>query len=262
MNTAGVQEILQTLRVGFLGAGSIAEAMLTGICKKNLLSAEQIYVTNREDDSRLHALQSRFGVQTMRDTAALVNRCDTLILAMKPKDAEEACTALRGLVRPEHLIISVIAGVSTELINSWLGVDCPIIRTMPNTSSAIGLSATGIATGRHAGDHHLHIATLLFTSIGTVYTGPDAELASISGRSGSGAGHYHRPLRQRPRLCLLSGGSDGKCGRQGRSRPADCAPTHRANTARRGADAAAYTRRARRTAQKGNKPGRYDPGRS
>jgi pyrroline-5-carboxylate reductase len=191
MNTAGVQEILQTLRVGFLGAGSIAEAMLTGICKKNLLSAEQIYVTNREDDSRLHALQSRFGVQTMRDTAALVNRCDTLILAMKPKDAEEACTALRGLVRPEHLIISVIAGVSTELINSWLGVDCPIIRTMPNTSSAIGLSATGIATGRHAGDHHLHIATLLFTSIGTVYTVPEAELDIITGLSGSGPAYVY-----------------------------------------------------------------------
>jgi pyrroline-5-carboxylate reductase len=191
MGTTSARDRLQSMRIGFLGAGSIVEAMLAGIHSRQLLSSDRIHVANRSDDGRLQRLQERFGVRIMRDKKALVQSCDTLILAMKPKDAAEACTSLRGLVGPQQLVISVIAGVSTDLIASWLGVDCPIIRTMPNTSAAIGLSATGLAAGRHAGAEHLQIATLLFTSIGTVYPVPEQQLDIITGLSGSGPAYIY-----------------------------------------------------------------------
>lgn len=179
------------LRLGFLGAGSIAEAILSGITKQNLILPQNVYVTNRSDDERLRELSKRFGIRPTRDWQELISNVDILILAMKPKDVMEACQGMRGLVRPDQLIISVIAGVSTELIHQWLQIDCPIIRTMPNTSSAIGLSATGIAKGRFANDDHLQLAIRLFESVGRVFAVPEAELDVITGLSGSGPAYIY-----------------------------------------------------------------------
>lgn len=191
MGTMSLQHSLKIFRVGFLGAGSITEAMLTGICKQNLLDSEHIYVTNHQDEGRLHCLHERFGIQPVRDKEVLISCCDTVILAMKPKDAQEACTSLRGMIRRDQLVISVIAGVSTDLISSWLGVECPIIRTMPNTCSTIGLSATGIAAGRYANEQHMGIANHLFSALGTVFTVPESDLDIVTGLSGSGPAYIY-----------------------------------------------------------------------
>lgn len=73
-------------RIGFLGAGSIVEAMLSGILKKGLFSPDQIYVTNRSNSERLDLLAKTYGVHTTHDKMDVVKAADILILAMKPKD--------------------------------------------------------------------------------------------------------------------------------------------------------------------------------
>lgn len=178
-------------QIGFLGAGSIVEAMLAGIIKKGLVSPKHILVSNRNNQERLDQLAHAFSVQVTQDKHALVQSCDILILAMKPKDAAEALMELRGAVRPGQLVISVIAGVATSLIEEWLGVECSIIRTMPNTSSAIGLSATGLACNRFVTDAQLQLATHLFESIGTVFTVAEEELDIVTGLSGSGPAYIY-----------------------------------------------------------------------
>ncbi|HZG81875.1 MAG TPA: pyrroline-5-carboxylate reductase [Brevibacillus sp.] len=178
-------------QIGFLGAGSIVEAMLSGIIKKGLVSPKQILVSNRNNQERLDQLTRAFSVQVTQDKHALVQSCDILILAMKPKDAAEALMELRGAVRPGQLVISVIAGVATSLIEEWLGVECSIIRTMPNTSSAIGLSATGLACNRFVTEAQLQLATRLFESIGTVFTVAEEELDIVTGLSGSGPAYIY-----------------------------------------------------------------------
>jgi len=178
-------------RIGFLGAGSIVEAMLAGITKKGLVSPHHIVVSNRNNQERLDELAHTFSVQVTQDKLAVVQTCDILILAMKPKDAAEALMELRGTVRPGQLVISVIAGVATSLIEEWLGVECSIIRTMPNTSSAIGLSATGLACNRFVTEAQLQLATHLFEAIGTVYTVAEEELDIVTGLSGSGPAYIY-----------------------------------------------------------------------
>ncbi len=191
MNEKRTCDTLHTQRLGFLGAGSIVEAMLSGILKKQLLPAEHILITNRSNRERLQLFAETFGVATHTDKTDVIRGADILVLAMKPKDAAEACRSFRGLIRQDQVVISVIAGVSTDLIGQWLGVDCPIIRTMPNTSSAVGLSATGIAANAFASDEHLQMATQLFESIGSVYTVAEEELDIVTGLSGSGPAYIY-----------------------------------------------------------------------
>ncbi|NRS48289.1 pyrroline-5-carboxylate reductase [Brevibacillus sp. HB2.2] len=178
-------------RIGFLGAGSIVEAMLSGIGKKGLLPSERISVTNRNNMERLEQLANDYGVTATQDKFDVVRSSDILILAIKPKDAAEALLDLRGVVRSDQLIISVIAGVSTSLIGEWLGAECPIIRTMPNTSSAVGLSATGLCANPFVQKEHGELATKLFEAIGTVYEVAEEELDIITGLSGSGPAYIY-----------------------------------------------------------------------
>ncbi|TQR35526.1 pyrroline-5-carboxylate reductase [Brevibacillus brevis] len=178
-------------RIGFLGAGSIVEAMLSGIGKKGLIPSERISVTNRNNMERLEQLANNYGVTATQDKFDVVRSSDILILAIKPKDAAEALQDLRGVVRSDQLIISVIAGVSTSLIGEWLGAECPIIRTMPNTSSAVGLSATGLCANPFVQEEHRELATKLFEAIGTVYEVAEEELDIITGLSGSGPAYIY-----------------------------------------------------------------------
>ncbi|MGN7469483.1 pyrroline-5-carboxylate reductase [Brevibacillus sp. SAFN-007a] len=182
---------LATGQIGFLGAGSIVEAMLSGILKKGLTAADRIFVTNRTNTERLEQLTAAYGVNVSTDKQAVARASDILILAIKPKDASEALQALRGAVSPHQLIISVVAGVSTSQINEWLGVDCPIIRTMPNTSSAVGLSATGLCANPFVRPEQLAVATRLFEAIGTVHEVTEDELDIITGLSGSGPAYIY-----------------------------------------------------------------------
>ncbi|WP_103104159.1 pyrroline-5-carboxylate reductase [Brevibacillus reuszeri] len=178
-------------RIGFLGAGSIVEAMLSGILKKGLLSPDRLLVSNRNNRERLEQLADCYGVNFTQDKLEVARYSDILILAIKPKDAAEALRELRGVVHPGQLVISVVAGVSTTLIGEWLGVNCPVIRTMPNTSSAVGLSATGLAANSFVTGEQLQQAIHLFEAIGTVYEVAEEELDIITGLSGSGPAYIY-----------------------------------------------------------------------
>ncbi|MGO0063179.1 pyrroline-5-carboxylate reductase [Brevibacillus fluminis] len=184
-------QAFHTKTISFLGAGSVVEAIIGGVLRNELVPASQIYITNRSDQERLQSLSDTFGVQIERDKKALIEKADILVLAIKPKDVAEACQSLRGLVRKDQLVISVIAGVSTDFLREWLGVECAIIRTMPNTSSAIGLSTTGMSRGRFADEEDLATAKHLFEAIGTVYALPEEELDIITGLSGSGPAYIY-----------------------------------------------------------------------
>ncbi|MCC3377862.1 pyrroline-5-carboxylate reductase, partial [Cohnella sp. REN36] len=77
---------------------------------------------------------------------------------IKPKDVASAIANIRPLTTPRQLFISVLAGTSTDYITSLLGHQAAVIRTMPNTSAAVGMSATALAPGAHASDTDMEIA--------------------------------------------------------------------------------------------------------
>ena len=84
-------------RIGFIGAGSMAEAMIKGLVKSGAMEPEAIFVTNQSNTARLRELSETYGVCGEADTAKVAARSDTLVLAMKPKDAAGGIAALRPI---------------------------------------------------------------------------------------------------------------------------------------------------------------------
>src|SRR5690625_3350282 len=136
-------------KVSFIGAGSMAEAIIEGMINKKFLKSEQIFVANKENEARLEELKAKYNIVGNTNKQEIIQDADIVIFATKPYDMEEAIQDAKEFIKPHHLVLSVVAGVSTDYIDSRIGKNVPIIRAMPNTSAAIGFSATAITKGKY-----------------------------------------------------------------------------------------------------------------
>ncbi|WP_028402792.1 pyrroline-5-carboxylate reductase ProI [Ectobacillus panaciterrae] len=178
-------------KISFIGAGSIAEAIIHGLLQSNIVKSEQITVGNRSNKARLQELYSRYGVKGTHDNEELLANADIVFLAMKPKDVVEALTPLQEYITNQQLIISLLAGVSTASITSLLQKNVPVIRAMPNTSSAILKSATAISPSVHAEEEHIYLAKTLFETIGLVSVVEEKDMHAVTALSGSGPAYIY-----------------------------------------------------------------------
>src|SRR5690625_1626291 len=101
-------------KVSFIGAGSMAESIIAGLLNKKIINKEHIYVTNKDNHDRLKNLQTRFNIYGTKDKEEVIQNADVIILSTKPYDVKEAVQSIKSYVQPDQLIISVIAGVTTE----------------------------------------------------------------------------------------------------------------------------------------------------
>lgn len=173
-------------KVGFLGAGSMAEAIISGIVHAGIMPEEQILVTNRSNTKRLEWIHGQYGVTCMTDKEKLMREADIVFLASKPYDLSDTIQSVKGLFHENQLVISVAAGIPTDDLEALISLEIPVIRAMPNTSAQIGYSATAISSGNYAEDHHISMAEALFNTIGMTTVVDEADMHTVTGISGSG----------------------------------------------------------------------------
>lgn len=181
-------------RLGIIGAGSMAEALLKGMLSCKLFSSGDVFVINRKNDERLNFFRENYSVNTTRDYKELLNECRTIIIAVKPKDMGELLSHIREYVTRNHIIISVAAGIETGFIENRLGKGVQVVRAMPNTSCQVKESATAIALGRYTGDEAIKAAEEIFSSVGKVVIVEEQALDAVTGLSGSGPAYVYLML--------------------------------------------------------------------
>mgnify|MGYP001290739591 FL=1 len=178
----------------FLGAGSMAEALIRGITGSGLLPPERVTAANRSNAERLRELSARYGIRTVfgeQDKIEALARADVVVLGMKPKDAAEAIASLKTHLAPRQLVVSVIAGLSIGVIQGLLGRRQPVARTMPNTSSQIGLGAAGIAFSPEVDGEDRERVLALFRAVGLAAVVEEKLLDAVTAVSGSGPAYIY-----------------------------------------------------------------------
>ena len=179
------------LKVFFLGAGAVGEALIKGMLNAGLLSAEQIVVSNRKNVARLEALQQLYGVRASQDKQEDCRQADLVILAMKPFDLPAALAEVVPAISARQIVISLAAGVSTAMIERQLGLSAPVMRAMPNTSSSVQASATALCGGHWVTSEHLELAQSLFSAIGISVVVEEEQMNAVTGLSGSGPAYFY-----------------------------------------------------------------------
>lgn len=178
-------------KIAFIGAGSMAEAIISGIREMNVYEKEQVWVTNKENKERLQYMKDRYGVRCTAEKAEALQDAAIVVLATKPYDLKDAVLDIVPLLQPEQLVISVVAGISTDYIGSLLQQNMAIVRVMPNTSASIGMSATAIAAGEFAATDDMKKAKALFETIGTVEIVDEEAMHTVTSISGSGPAYIY-----------------------------------------------------------------------
>lgn len=182
------------LKLCFYGAGSMAEAIMRGLISAGLAEPADITMLNRANAARLDDLRKRYGVNTAADESGreqALRGADIIFLCMKPRDAAEALRRLTPLVRDGQFLISVIAGLSIAAIGKLVGRRLPIARTMPNTSSTIGLGATGICFNDAATEAQRKLVLNIFRAVGMASVVDESLIDAVTAVSGSGPAYLY-----------------------------------------------------------------------
>lgn len=174
-----------------VGAGSMAEALISGIVKEHLIDSEKIWVTNRTNEKKLTMLKEQYGVTITYNLKELFDGAEVVVLAVKPKDVEDALKSLHHYLTEQMLLISVLAGVSINVMETLAGKQLAIVRAMPNTSAAVGKSATAIAVNSNVSKEQLELSKLLFETVGLTTFVNEEQLDAVTGLSGSGPAYIY-----------------------------------------------------------------------
>lgn len=122
-------------KIGFLGAGHLAQTLIEAFIKNQSISADRIWASNRSD-GKLIKLKNNFNIHIAKTNEELVSQVDIIVLATKPGDLLPALEPISSLITPDQIIISLVAGIPIYQLRKYLRVG-RLARAMPNTPSLI-----------------------------------------------------------------------------------------------------------------------------
>jgi pyrroline-5-carboxylate reductase len=131
---------LREIRLAVIGTGVMGEAMMAGLVDRRLVDAARVVCSHPRAERR-DALVAAHGVGVTADNAAAASTADIVLLAVKPQMLAPVLAELRGTLREDQLVVSVIAGASTHALATNLQHPA-VVRTMPNTPAQIGQGVT------------------------------------------------------------------------------------------------------------------------
>jgi len=153
----------QDMRLAFIGCGVMAESMVAGLLRQEIVGADQIVASHPRRERR-EELSSKYGIESFEHNADAVNALPgdgVVVLCVKPQRMGSVLKELAGVIKPTQLVVSIVAGSRIEKISEAISNDL-VVRAMPNTPSQIGKGMTvWTCSDSVDDDHKLQVRTML-----------------------------------------------------------------------------------------------------
>jgi pyrroline-5-carboxylate reductase len=179
---------LESQKIGFIGAGAMAEALVGGLTSAGVPAAHLRAAD--PDPTRRKRLEERCGIETVSDNAEVAGDSDVVVIAVKPQVVTAALAGFGAdtsldVTRP--LWISIVAGVPLAALEALLSPEARIVRAMPNTPALVQAGATALCGNARTAAEDTTLARHLFESVGVAWEAPQEDLLdAVTGLSGSG----------------------------------------------------------------------------
>lgn len=170
-------------KIGFVGGGAMAEAIIGGMIGAGLVSAEQVRVYD-VSAVRRQVLKEEYGVSST-EMDELTSWANVLFLAVKPQVIGDVLTSLEGKVGADTVVISIAAGVTLARLESHLP-NVAMVRVMPNTPVFVNAGMAAIALGTYADGSVGAFAKAIFDAVGRSIVVKESLMDAVTGLSGSG----------------------------------------------------------------------------
>ncbi len=172
------------MKIGFIGLGNMATAMIGGILKKGIAQKSDL-IGSAKTENTTSKMKELYGIETTRSNAEVAQKSDILILAVKPIFFPEVMEEIKGELREEQLIVSIAAGKTIGYMENALGSDKKIIRCMPNTPALVLEGCTGVCVNGNVTEEESNKVLEILSSFGKAHVVPERLMDVVVGVSGS-----------------------------------------------------------------------------
>lgn len=182
-----IHPLAKIIKIGFIGAGNMTQALIKGVLESKQIKNSQIYVSNRTPGKLIKLKELYPDLNTRDFNEEIIDECDMVILAMKPQDLPAAINEISEKFREEQIVISLAAGITIDALEKIIPSG-RLARMMPNTPSLIGRGVIGLLTQNmdESGSDLIHD---IFSNLGVmldVETEDQFDALMVSCSSGTG----------------------------------------------------------------------------
>lgn len=152
-------------KIGFIGCGNMARAMIAGLLDSNIAVPGSILASN-STSGKLEAARKDFGIGITSDNKAVARFADILILSVKPNKYTEVIREIRNDVKKEAVIVTIAAGIKIKTVEAYFGKELKIVRAMPNIPAVVGEAMTALCCNGQVTEEELKSVYDIFSSFG------------------------------------------------------------------------------------------------
>lgn len=172
------------MKLGFIGCGNMAGAIIGGILKNHVCGAEEIIGSALTESGRKKAEQT-YGIRMTADNKQVAGEAEIVFLAVKPQYYEEVLNEIKENIDKSKIYVSIAPGKTLEWMEAILGGNAKIVRTMPNTPALVGEGMTAVCVNSNVTDQELEVVKQILTACGQVEVISEKLMDVVVGVSGS-----------------------------------------------------------------------------
>lgn len=178
-------EVASHSRICFVGAGVMAEAMISGIISRNVVPPSHIWASGPRQE-RATRLAEYYGIRSGTSNAEAVMHSDVVVLSVKPQTLPKVLKELKPHIRPDHLVISVVAGARLNLIGRTLKHPA-VVRCMPNLPCQIHRGMTIWTASEEVSEAHRQFVQRMLQTVGKeLYVQEELDVDRATAVNGTG----------------------------------------------------------------------------
>lgn len=177
-------------KIGFIGAGKMAQAMIEGILNSNVMIQENIMASAATEKTR-NKIEQKYGIPTTKDNRAVARFSDILILAVKPDLHSFIINEIKNEVKDDVIIVTIAAGITLKDLEGFFDRKMKAIRTMPNTPSLVGEGMNVICPNDQINEEEIVEVEQLFASFGKTERLEEKLMDAVPAISGSSPAYIY-----------------------------------------------------------------------
>lgn len=172
------------MKLGFIGCGNMATAIIKGILSKDLVPKSAVYASNSTVE-HADATRAALGVTTTTDNRYVVKNSDVVFLSVKPQHYAHVIEEVREFVREDHIVVTIAPGKTIAWLEEQFAKPVKIVRSMPNTPALVGEGLTSYCPNALVEDAELARIESLLGSYGKITRLPEHLIDAASAVGGS-----------------------------------------------------------------------------
>lgn len=172
------------MKIGFIGCGNMATAMIRGILDSKKVAAEDVIASAKTEKTR-NKIHKELGIQAAEKNVDVVKYANLIFLAVKPIFYEEVIKEIRQEVRADQIIVTIAPGKTLAWLEEMFDKKVKLIRTMPNTPAMVKEGMLGLCKNEQVTDEQMQMVMELCESFGKAEEVPERLMDTVVGVSGS-----------------------------------------------------------------------------